>query len=194
MPKAKLTPKQERFVQEYLVDLNATQAAIRAGYSKKTAKEQASRLLTNVNVELALANHQRRTADKLELSREDVLREYMALGFSDVGNYMQWDDGGTTVYASDDLKPEHRRAVEMVKFTRDTRTNSDGDELKTTEKFEFKLHSKVNALDKLGQHLGLFKGDGDNADKEGFGVHFHFGADDEVKQKVTSNLKLHLTG
>src|SRR5262249_53478937 len=48
--KGELTPKQERFVQEYLVDLNATQAAIRAGYSKKTATEQASRLLTNVKV------------------------------------------------------------------------------------------------------------------------------------------------
>jgi hypothetical protein len=43
-----LTPKQARFVQEYLIDLNATQAAIRVGYSKKTATEQASRLLTNV--------------------------------------------------------------------------------------------------------------------------------------------------
>ena len=45
-----LTPKQERFVQEYLIDLNATQAAVRAGYSQKTANEQGSRLLRNVNI------------------------------------------------------------------------------------------------------------------------------------------------
>lgn len=47
---AKLTPRQQRFCDEYLIDLNATQAAIRAGYSKKTAKEQGSRLLSNVNI------------------------------------------------------------------------------------------------------------------------------------------------
>ena len=51
-----LTPKQERFVEEYLIDLNATQAAIRAGYSAKTAEAQGSRLLSNVNVSALVAD------------------------------------------------------------------------------------------------------------------------------------------
>ena len=51
----KLTDKQRRFVEEYLIDLNATQGAIRAGYSKKTAQEQSSRLLSNVMVQDAIA-------------------------------------------------------------------------------------------------------------------------------------------
>ena len=59
-----LTPKQERFVQEYLVDLNASQAAVRAGYSKKASTEQASRLLTNVKVSEAIAKGQQALAEK----------------------------------------------------------------------------------------------------------------------------------
>ena len=53
----KLTNRQKRFVEEYLIDLNARQAAIRAGYSPKTAQEQASRLLANVKVQTAKVCH-----------------------------------------------------------------------------------------------------------------------------------------
>ena len=54
MSKQELTAKQQRFCEEYLIDLNATQAAVRAGYSAKTANEQGSRLLTNVSVASAI--------------------------------------------------------------------------------------------------------------------------------------------
>lgn len=70
----KLTPKQERFVQEYLVDLNATQAAIRAGYSAKTAREQASRLLSNVNVMEAVADGKAARTQRLEITQDQVLQ------------------------------------------------------------------------------------------------------------------------
>lgn len=69
-----LTAKQERFVAEYLVDLNATQAAIRAGYSEKTAQEQSSRLLSNVMVAKAVAEAQARVSVKAEWSAVDRLR------------------------------------------------------------------------------------------------------------------------
>lgn len=68
-----LTPKQQRFVQEYLIDLNATQAAIRAGYSAKTAEQQGPRLLGNAGVAAAVAAGQVRLASKLELTAEKVL-------------------------------------------------------------------------------------------------------------------------
>lgn len=74
MKKAKLTPKQERFVSEYLLDLNATQAAIRAGYSQKTAQEQSSRLLSNVMVAEAVAEAQGRITEIAEWSAADRLR------------------------------------------------------------------------------------------------------------------------
>ena len=69
-----LNPKQTRFVAEYLKDLNATQAAIRSGYSAKTAEQIGSRLLRNVGVAVAVAKGQSRVAERLELSAEIVLR------------------------------------------------------------------------------------------------------------------------
>lgn len=74
MASGKLTPKQERFVQEYLIDLNATQAAIRAGYSEKTAQVQGSRLLTNAMVSDEIAKRQTKVAGKLEITQEYVIK------------------------------------------------------------------------------------------------------------------------
>lgn len=70
-----LTPKQQRFVQEYLVDLNATQAAVRAGYSPKTSEQQGSRLLGNAKVAAAVAAGRKRLAAKLDLTAEKVLAD-----------------------------------------------------------------------------------------------------------------------
>ncbi len=70
-----LEPKMKRFVDEYIIDNNATQAAIRAGYSPKTAKEQGARLLTKVHVKEALEAKKHRLAIKAEVSAEWVLRE-----------------------------------------------------------------------------------------------------------------------
>ena len=70
-----MTPKQEHFVLEYLVDLNATQAAIRSGYSAKTASQQGERLLRNVEVAEAVAAAKAQTANRLELSHEWVVQQ-----------------------------------------------------------------------------------------------------------------------
>lgn len=73
-----MTPKQAAFVREYLIDLNATQAAIRAGYSEGTAKQQGSRLLTNVDVAQAISEAQAERADKCDIDALWVLREAKA--------------------------------------------------------------------------------------------------------------------
>jgi len=70
----KLTDKQRKFCDEYLVDLNATQAAIRVGYSEKTASEQSSRLLSNVKIQNYIQNKQKKTSDKLEINKELILQ------------------------------------------------------------------------------------------------------------------------
>ncbi|HOW49043.1 MAG TPA: terminase small subunit [Rubrivivax sp.] len=70
-----MTPKQQRFVDEYLVDLNATAAARRAGYSERTAEQQGPRLLGNVGVRAAIAERAARISAKLELTAEKVLRD-----------------------------------------------------------------------------------------------------------------------
>jgi len=84
MSKAGLTAKQARFVAEYLIDLNATQAAIRAGYSAKTAPAQASRLLTNVNVAQAVAAAQQKRSIRTEITQDRVLQELSRIAFFDI--------------------------------------------------------------------------------------------------------------
>lgn len=71
----KITPKQQRFCQEYIIDLNATQAAIRAGYSKKTANPQAARLLTKVSIQAYISELNAEVTKKLMLSVESVLKD-----------------------------------------------------------------------------------------------------------------------
>ena len=70
----KLTDRQKEFVRQYLVDLNATKAAIRAGYSERTANAQAGRLLANVGIREAIENAQAKRARRVEIKAEDVLR------------------------------------------------------------------------------------------------------------------------
>lgn len=70
---ANLTPKQQRFVEEYLIDLNATQSAIRAGYSEKTAQEQSSRLLSNVMVQEAVQKAKNKLSERTELTVDMVV-------------------------------------------------------------------------------------------------------------------------
>lgn len=72
---AALTPKQQRFVEEYLVDLNATQAAIRAGYSARTAQEQSSRLLSNAMVAAAIAKAKEERAEATKITAQWVLEK-----------------------------------------------------------------------------------------------------------------------
>ncbi len=69
----KLTAKQKAFVAEYLIDLNATQAAIRAGYSEKTARSQGQRMLTNVDIARAVATGQARRSERTEVTQDYVL-------------------------------------------------------------------------------------------------------------------------
>ncbi len=69
----KLTAKQQKFCEEYLIDLNATQAAIRAGYSQKTANEQASRMLAKVNIQERIAEKQSEASDRTSITVDFVL-------------------------------------------------------------------------------------------------------------------------
>jgi phage terminase small subunit len=76
--KMPLTPKQECFVEEYLIDLNATQAAIRAGYSKKTARSQGQRMLTNVDIVAAVAGAQGDRAERTNITQDYVLESIVS--------------------------------------------------------------------------------------------------------------------
>ena len=141
---AKLTPKQKRFVDEYLVDLNATAAARRAGYSEKTACEQGSRLLANVKVQAAIQERQKKLQGKLEITQEAVLQELAAIAFANGTDFVTVTQAGLlAVKPTDEVAREKLPAVAGIKYTANLG-------------IEIKLHDKVRALELLGKHLGVF--------------------------------------
>ena len=86
---AKLNDKQKQFCKEYLVDLNATQAAIRARYAEKTAYSQGQRLLKNVEAQEYIRELMQKREQRTEITADKVLEEYAKLGFSDITDYLQ---------------------------------------------------------------------------------------------------------
>jgi phage terminase small subunit len=139
-----LTPKQARFVEEYLIDLNATQAAIRAGYSPRTANEQGAQLLAKLSVADAVAQAQAERSERTQVTADAVLRELARIGFEDMGTFARWGERGVT------FNPSGRVDTRCVAEIRETHT-------KYGINVTFKLHDKVAALEKIGRHLGMFK-------------------------------------
>lgn len=148
-----LTNKQELFVQEYLVDLNAAQAAIRAGYSEKTARAIGHENLTKPNIESALQAAMAKRADETGITAEKVLRELALLGMSSVADYQVSDEGGFEAASGveEDKQDAIMRAVSSVRHK--IRTTPDGN---VVREVEFKLWDKPAALKMLGQHLSMF--------------------------------------
>ena len=138
-----LTPKQKCFVEEYLVDLNATQAAIRAGYSERTADVQGPRLLGNVRVRDALQEAFQKRSKRTDITADRVLQEYARIGFGDIREVVEWEADKVTMKPSEDLTDDVAAAIGEVQQT------SNGD-------LKVKLHSKVTALDAMAKHLGMF--------------------------------------
>lgn len=149
-----LTPKQQQFVKEYLVDLNGTQAAIRAGYSPKTAQPQSSRLLLNVMVQRAINEGMRKRAKRVEVNADSVVAELAKLGFANMLDYMRTTDQGDAYVDLSDL--DRDRAAAISEITVEDFTDGRGDQSRDVRKVKLKLHDKRAALVDLGKHLGLF--------------------------------------
>ena len=157
MDHSKLTPKQAKFVQEYLIDLNATQAAIRAGYSPKRADEQGYENLRKPEIQTALAAERQRLAATLQITPERVLQEYSRLAFADLRRVASWDTEGVRFHDSATLADTDAAAIAEV--FEDTRiVSTDQGEVKTVKK-RLKMHDKKGALDSLAKHLKLFSDD-----------------------------------
>nr|DAR24568.1 MAG TPA: Terminase small subunit [Caudoviricetes sp.] len=161
-----LTDKQKRFCEEYLIDLNATQAAIRAGYSPKTAEQTASRLLRNVKVQEYIAKRQKELSRSTEITQERVIKELALIAFSNNADYahvvekkMQVEAGGALVDLLDkDGKPVMYRTVEPVLTEELTEEQKRALAVikKGRDGLEVKSCDKVKALELLGKHLGIF--------------------------------------
>lgn len=129
-----------------MIDLNATQAAIRAGYAPKDADVQGPRLLGNVGVAQAIDAAKKKLAAKFEIKAEDVIRELARIGFSKMSDFAAFGPDGVTLKDMADMPDDATRCIAEVSQT----TSVGGGSIK------FKLHDKKGALDSLGRHLGLF--------------------------------------
>lgn len=148
-----LSPKRARFVAEYLVDLNATRAAERAGYSKKTANEQGARLLANVSVRAAVAAKQKKVADELELDAKMVLRDLLAHARADIRKAYDKDGRMLPVHQ---LPDDVAIAVTSVKSFEEWGSDGDGGKVPVGDVREARFSDKLRALELLGKHLKLF--------------------------------------
>lgn len=165
-----MTPKQERFIAEYLIDLNATQAAIRAGYSEKTSYSQGQRMLKNVEVQEALSTAQNKTATKLEITKERIVAELAKIAFADIRKAVRWgkspidttsanaDPNGLGVYPvelvpSATIEDDIAAAVSEVSLTQTG--------------VKIKMHDKKSALVDLAKMLGFMVEKHEHTGKDG---------------------------
>lgn len=147
----KLTPKQERFIQEYLIDLNATQAAIRAGYSPDAAKDIGCENLAKPNIkneiDKAIAERSKRTG----VNQDRVIEELAKIAFANIKDFAHWSGNGVDFYDSNSISDIDTACISEIS---ETETKND---FGTKRQKKIKLHDKILALEKLGKHLNMFK-------------------------------------
>jgi len=146
MAVAKLTPKQERFVEEYLIDLNATAAAIRAGYSARSADKIGSQLLGNPRVSARLAERMAELSRRTGVTQERIIRELARIAFLDPTNVVNADDATLR----NDAKADDRAAIAAIRV-RQIETEHGV----TTER-EIRFHDKNRALELLGKRFAMW--------------------------------------
>jgi len=138
-----LTDKQKRFCEEYIIDLNATQAAIRAGYSKNRAGEIGYQLLQKTTIQKELQRLKKAREKRTEITADRVLEELAKIGFSNIKDYLAFEDGVLKIYNTEEIPDELAAAIGSIKETKHGTS--------------LKLHDKLKALENLGRHLGMFK-------------------------------------
>lgn len=138
-----MTEKNKRFVEEYLIDLNATQAAIRAGYSPSTAGSIGNEILKKPEISKAIAHAMAERSKRTGVSQDRIVRELAKIAFSNLTDIVDPFDGSVIQSADrDDLA-----CIQSIK-------------VKQSEDFterEVRLADKMRALELLGKHLGMFK-------------------------------------
>jgi phage terminase small subunit len=152
MLRANLTPKQERFVAEYLIDLNATQAAIRAGYSEKTAYCTGHENLKKPEIQIALQAKRQKIEQSTEITIERVLKEFARLGFQDPRKLFNDDGSPKGIHELDDDTAAAIAGLDVMEIYEGT--GKDRQFVGYLKKY--KLADKKGALDSIGKHLGMF--------------------------------------
>lgn len=139
---ADLNERQKRFCSEYIIDLNATQAAIRAKYSEKTADVMGPRLLGNVRVQEVIDKLKSDREKRTNITQDFVMQELMKIATADGTDFASVKGKRVTLVSTADLTPEKRAAIASI------RKSKDG--------VEIKIYDKLKALELIGRHLSMF--------------------------------------
>ncbi len=151
---AKLTAKQKRFVEEYMVDLNATQAAIRAGYSKTSAQIIGFENLSKPIVADKITELARELSAKTAVTAERVVAEMATVAYTNMANYFSVGADGSPCLDFSDLSPEQTAAISEI--TVHHYLVGKGEDARPAIRTKLKLHDKMRALEQLGKYLALF--------------------------------------
>jgi phage terminase small subunit len=144
----RLNERERAFVREYLVDLNATQAAIRAGYSPRSAKTTGNRMLTKADIQEAIAAANKQRVERVELKADDVIRELMLIAFGDLGR--AFGEAGRLL-ALGEMDADVRRTIASIEVD-----ELGGEAAGVGFTRKVKTWDKLRALEMLGRHLQLF--------------------------------------
>lgn len=163
-----LTDRQARFVEEYLIDLNATQAAIRAEYSSKTAEQIGYQLLQKTSVADAIARAKAERSARIGLTADHVLEELVAIGFARMPTFIEWGDGSQMkLKPSESLTEREAAAVAQITETEKFIKSTGKGEMLMSRERSIKLYDKVSTLKLLGQHIGMFTDKVEHTGKDG---------------------------
>ena len=150
-----LTLRQERFVSEYLIDGNATQAAIRAGLPARNPVKAGSAMLHHREVAAAIERERAAAALRLAISADRVKRELAALAFASIADVAEWGPEGVTLKDKKTVAPQDRAAIAEFFCEKTVAEKTDGATV-TASRTQVRMHSKQRALDALAKLLGLY--------------------------------------
>ena len=146
MAKLKLTEKQKLFCKYYLISLNATEAATKAGYSKKTAKETGHENLTKPHIRDYIDARMAKRSEKLEITADKVVKEIAKIAFANATDYIDIENGRVDIKDLTKIDTTAIAAAEEI---------FDKDGIKLGVKLKF--HDKTKSLDMLMRHMGQYK-------------------------------------
>jgi phage terminase small subunit len=157
-PNPTLTVKQQRFIKEYLIDLNAAGAALRAGYSKRTARQMGTENLSKPDIRAIIdAGIESRKA-RLSVKAEQVIQELALVAFAGMKDFVEIDESGAIkVRPLDSLGEGKSKVIKKIKDNRIDKSTSEGGTSRNGT-FQIELHDKVRSLELLARHLGLLHG------------------------------------
>ncbi len=154
-----LSPMHKRFVEEYIVDLNGAQAAIRAGYSPKGSRQQSSLLLTNPNIHGAIEDALHARGQRTKITADRVLRELGKIAFSDIRNATTWNENGIVFVGSEDIDDATGAAIQEISEKSTHTPGKRGEDTLVNVTLKVKMYDKIRALELCARHLGMFEGE-----------------------------------